>query len=107
MDMIQNNERVNNIMVDEEQNMSDGYLKRLVANDYPGFDRVYRFACDSVHFSKQAMASSFVKDKNGNITPHIEVGNKELKDAIIQNNGAMVTICKIMLDMLKNVCVGK
>ena len=107
MDMIQNNERVNNIMIDEEQNMSDGYLKRLVANDYPGFDKVYKFACDSVHFSKQAMASSFVKDKNGNVTPHIEVGNKGLKEAIIQNNSAMITVSKIMLDMLKSVCVGK
>lgn len=107
MDMIQNNERVNNIMIDEEQNMSDGYLKKLVAKDYPGFDRVYKFACDSVHFSKQAMASSFVKDKNGNVTPHIEVGNKELKDAIVQNNNAMITVCKIILDMLKGVCIKK
>ena len=51
MDMIQNNERVNNYMVSEEQNMSDGYLKRLVDDTYPGFGRVYKFACDSVHFS--------------------------------------------------------
>jgi len=107
MDMIQNNERVNTIMIDEEQNMSDGYLKRKVAIDYPGFDKVYKFACDSVHFSKQAMASSFIKDKDGNILPHFEVGNKEMKNIILQNNNSMVTVSKIILDMLKDVCVER
>lgn len=107
MDMIQNNERVNNVMVDEEQNMSDGYLKRKVAVDYPGFDKVYKFACDSVHFSKQAMASSFIKDKDGNVLPHFEVGNKEMKNTIYQNNNSMITVSKIILDMLKNVCVER
>ena len=107
MDMIQNNERVNNVMIDEEQNMSDGYLKRKVAIDYPGFDKVYKFACDSVHFSKQAMASSFIKDSNGKVKPHFEVGNKEMKNIIIQNNNSLITVSKIILDMLKSVCVEK
>ena len=107
MDMIQNNERVNNYMVSEEQNMSDGYLKRLVDETYPGFGRVYKFACDSVHFSKQAMATTFVKDKDGHITPHVEVGNKELKDSLISNNGSLITVAKIILDMLKHVCIDK
>ena len=105
MDMIQNNERVNNYMVSEEQNMSDGYLKRLVDDTYPGFGRVYKFACDSVHFSKHAMATTFLKDKDGNITPHVDVGNKELKDALIANNGSIITVSKIILDMLKKVCI--
>lgn len=105
MDMIQNNERVNNVMVDEEQNMSDGYLKRKVKEDYPGFDKVYKFACDSVHFSKQAMASSFIKKSDGSVVPHFEVGNKEMKDSIIQNNNSMLTVAKIILDMLKKVCL--
>lgn len=107
MDMIQNNERVNNYMVSEEQNMSDGYLKRLVDETYPGFGKVYRFACDSVHFSKQAMATTFVKDSNGNVTPHVEVGNKELKESLISNNGSVITVSKIIIDMLKSVCLDK
>ena len=107
MDMIQNNERVNNYMVTEEQNMSDGYLKRLVDETYPGFGKVYKFACDSVHFSKQAMATTFQKDKNGNIIPHVEVGNKELKESLVSNNNSLITVAKIILDMLKNVCIGK
>ena len=105
MDMIQNNERVNNYMVSEEQNMSDGYLKRLVDETYPGFGRVYKFACDSVHFSKHAMATTFLKDKDGAITPHVDVGNKELKDALIANNGSIITVSKIILAMLKKVCI--
>ena len=96
MDMIQNNERVNNYMVTEEQNMSDGYLKRLVDDKYPGFGRVYKFACDSVHFSKQAMATTFVKDKDGRIIPHVEVGNKELKDSLISNNASIITVSKLL-----------
>ena len=107
MDMIQNNERVNNYMIDEEQNMSDGYLKRKVKEDYPGFDKVYKFACDSVHFSKQAMASSFIKKSDGSVVPHFEVGNKEMKETIIQNNASMMTVAKIILDMLKKVCIDK
>lgn len=107
MDMIQNNERVNNYMISEEQNMSDGYLKRLVDETYPGFGRVYKFACDSVHFSKQAMATTFKKDSKGNIIPHVEVGNKELKDSLISNNGSLITVAKIIMDMLKSVCIDK
>ena len=103
--MIQNNERVNNYMVSEEQNMSDGYLKRLVDDTYPRFGRVCKFACDSVHFSKHAMATTFLKDKDGTITPHVDVGNKELKDALIANNGSIITVSKIILDMLKKVCI--
>ena len=107
MDMIQNNERVNNYMITEEQNMSDGYLKRLVDDTYPGFGKVYKFACDSVHFSKQAMATTFKKDKDGNIVPFVEVGNKELKDSLVSNNNSMIKVSKIILDMLKGVCISK
>ena len=107
MDMIQNNERVNNVKIDEEQNMSDGYLKKKVSMTYPGFDKVYKFACDSVHFSKQAMTSSFITEKDGKYKPHFEVGNKEMKDVIFQNNNSLIKVSKIILDMLIKVCCQK
>ena len=51
------------------------------------------------------MATTFLKDKDGIITPHVDVGNKELKDALIANNGSIITVSKIILDMLKKVCI--
>lgn len=41
LDMLTNHVKVNTIMIDDEQNMSDGYLKKRVAISYPGFDRLY------------------------------------------------------------------
>lgn len=106
IDLITNNQKVSNIMVDEEQNMSDGYLKRLVSKTYPGFDKLYNFACEGVHFSKQALGSAF-NEENGKISMNIKVGNKELKDEIIYNNSQMITLCKVIMAMLKRVCIDK
>lgn len=103
MDMINNNEQVNQIMIDEEQNMSDGYLKRKVSEKYKGFDKLYKFACEGVHFSKQAIGSSFVNSSDGNMTINIEPGNKELKDVVISNNQAMLKVCNVIIDMLKSI----
>ena len=91
-------------MVDEEQNMSDGYLKRLVSKTYPGFDRLYNFACEGIHFSKQALGSAF-SEENGKISMNIKVGNKELKSELIYNNSQMIVLCKVIMDMLKRVCL--
>jgi len=104
-DMLTTHQKVNTIMIDEEQNMSDGYLKRLVAEEYPGFDRLYNFACDSVHFSNQALSGAFTQGPDGKVTSHICVGNKNLKDEIIQNNNQMITLCKVIIDMLKKICL--
>lgn len=106
IDLITNNQKVSNIMVDEEQNMSDGYLKRLVSKTYPGFDKLYNFACEGVHFSKQALGSAF-NEENGKISMNIKVGNKELKDEIIYNNSQMIILCKVIMAMLKRVCIDK
>ena len=103
MDMINNNEQVNQIMVDEEQNMSDGYLKRRVSEKYKGFDRLYRFACEGVHFSKQAIKGAFTENNDGSMSLNIEPGNKELKDVIKSNNQSMITVCNVIIDMLKSV----
>ena len=102
MDMINNNEQVNQIMITEEQNMSDGYLKRKVSENYKGFDRVYKFACEGVHFSKQAIGGAFTETDDG-IALNIEPGNKELKDTIKSNNNCMITVCKVIIDMLKGI----
>lgn len=106
MDIIINNQRVNNIEVFESQNMTDGYLKKLVAKEYKGFDKLYNFACEGVHFSKQALSGAF-KDKGGKISMNIEVGNKELKDELIANNNQMIVLCKVIMDMLKRLCNKK
>ena len=103
MDMMNNNQKVNTIMIDEEQNMSDGYLKRKVSENYPGFDKLYKFACEGVHFSKQAIGGAFKEDKNGKIQMNMNPGNKELKDEIIMNNKSMITLCKVIIDMLKKI----
>ncbi len=102
MDMINNNEQVNQIMVTEDQNMSDGYLKRKVSENYKGFDRVYKFACEGVHFSKQAIGGAFTETENG-IALNIEPGNKELKETIKSNNNCMITVCKVIIDMLTSI----
>ena len=102
MDMINNNEQVNQIMINEEQNMSDGYLKRKVSEQYKGFDKLYKFACEGVHFSKQAIGGAFTETENG-IALNIEPGNKELKNTIIANNQSMITVCKVIIDMLKGI----
>ena len=104
INMLNNNEHVSNIMIDEEQNMSDGYLKKLVAKNYKGFDKLYNFACESVHFSKQALGSTFI-DNDGKISINVKPGNKEMKDEMIQNNKQLITLCKVILDMLKRICL--
>ncbi len=101
MDLINNNERVSSIMIDDEQNMSDGYLKRKVSLSYPGFDRLYNFACDGVHFSKQALCGAF--NMSDDIKSNVTIGNKELSNEIISNNDSMITLCKVILSMLKNI----
>ncbi len=103
MDMMNNNQKVNTIMIDEEQNMSDGYLKRKVSESYPGFDRLYKFACEGVHFSKQAIGGAFKEDKNGKLQMNMNPGNKELKDELLMNNKSMITLCKVIIDMLKKI----
>lgn len=103
VDLITNNQKISSIMIDEEQNMSDGYLKRLVSKSYPGFDKLYNFACEGVHFSKQALGSAF-SEENGKISMNIRVGNKEMKEELIYNNMQMMTLCKVIIAMLKRVC---
>ena len=101
--MMNNNQKVNTIMIDEEQNMSDGYLKRKVSESYPGFDKLYKFACEGVHFSKQAIGGAFKEDKNGKLQMNMNPGNKELKDELLMNNKSMITLCKVIIDMLKKI----
>ena len=106
VEMVNNGQRVSDIIVDEEteQNMSDGYLKKNVAKEYKGFDKLYNFACESVHFSKQAMANVFVKEDN-KIKINIEPGNKNQKDVIIKNNSQMIILCKVIKNMLMKLCL--
>ncbi len=104
IDLITSNQKVSSVMIDEEQNMSDGYLKRLVSKSYSGFDKLYNFACEGVHFSKQALSSAF-SEENGKISMNIRVGNKELKKEIIYNNSQMLVLCRVIIDMLKRVCL--
>ena len=106
MELITTNQKVSSIAVDEEQFMTDGYLKRLVSKTYSGFDRLYNFACESVHFSKQALGSAF-QNENGKIKMNLEIGNKELKEEMIYNNSQLITLCKVILDMLKRLCLKK
>ena len=101
MDMMNNNQKVNTVMVDDEQNMSDGYLKRKVSEKYNGFDKLYRFACEGDHFSKQALGGAFVEGKDGKLKMNMKPGNKELKEEVIMNNKSMITLCKVIIDMLK------
>lgn len=104
IEMIDNNIKINTIMIDEEQAMTDGYLKRLVAKTYKGFDKLYNFACEGVHFSKQALSSTVINE-NGILKLNIKPGNKEYKKEIIANNSQMVTLCKVIKDMLKRICL--
>ena len=106
VEMVNNGQRVSDIIVDEdtEQNMSDGYLKKNVAKEYKGFDKLYNFACESVHFSKQAMANVFVKEDN-KIKINIEPGNKNQKEVIIKNNSQMIILCKVIKNMLMKLCL--
>jgi len=103
MDMMNNNQKVNTIMIDEEQNMSDGYLKRKVSEKYNGFDKLYKFACEGVHFSKQSLGGAFKEDKNGKLKMDVTPGNKELKEELLKNNKSMITLSKVIMDMLKRV----
>jgi len=110
METIIQNQRVNQIIIDEEtgDTMTDGYLKRLVADDYPGFDKVYKFACEGVHFSKQTIRGTFGDNLKGSFdisSINFKPGNPELKEELAQNNKSMVTICKIIIDMLKRLCM--
>lgn len=104
IDLMNNNQKVNTIMIDEEQNMSDGYLKKIVSKSYPGFDKLYNFACEGVHFSKQALGSAFYEE-NGKISMNIVVGNKKMKEEIIYNNSQMLVLCRVIVDMLKKICM--
>ena len=105
-----NNQRPNQVIIDEEteETMSDGYLKRMVAETYPGFDKVYKFACKGVHFSKQTIRGTFGASVTGDFditSINFKPGNPELKEELAQNNKSMVTICKIIIDMLKRLVV--
>lgn len=100
MDLINNNDRVSSIMIDEEQNMSDGYLKKKVAINYPGFDRLYNFACDGVHFSKQAVCGVLDSDFSH---VNVKIGNIEMKGELISNNNSMITLSKVIISMLKSI----
>lgn len=104
IELMNNNQKVNTIMIDEEQNMSDGYLKRLVSKNYPGFDKLYNFACEGVHFSKQALGSAFLEE-NGKISMNIKVGNKKMEKDLIYNNSQMLVLCRVIVDMLKRICL--
>ena len=106
IEMVNNGERVSDIIVDPEieQNMSDGYLKKNVAKDYKGFDKLYNFACESVHFSKQAIANAFIKEDD-KVKINIEVGNKNQKEVIIKNNSQMIILTKVIKDMLIKLCL--
>lgn len=104
IDLMNNNQKVNTVMIDEEQNMSDGYLKRLVSKSYPGFDKLYNFACEGVHFSKQALGSAFYEE-NGKISMNIVVGNRKMKDELVYNNSQMLVLCRVIVDMLKKICL--
>ncbi len=110
MELIMANQRPNQVIINEEteETMSDGYLKRMVAEDYPGFDRVYKFACEGVHFSKQTIKGTFGDSVNGSFditSINFKPGNPELKEELVQNNKSMITICKIIIDMLKRLCM--
>lgn len=110
MELIMANQRPNQVIINEEteETMSDGYLKRMVAEDYPGFDRVYKFACEGVHFSKQTIKGTFGDSVNGSFditSINFKSGNPELKEELVQNNKSMITICKIIIDMLKRLCM--
>ncbi len=100
IDLIQNGEKVSSIMLDEEQNMSDGYLKRKVADKYKGFDRLYKFACDSVHFSTQTVKSVLEVDPNGRQSINVSVSSPELQEELKANYQSMLVLSKIILDML-------
>ena len=109
MELIMSNQRANQIIINEEteETMNDGYLKRMVAEDYPGFDKVYKFACEGVHFSKQTIKGTFkdnINDKFDISCINMKPGNPELKEELVKNNKAMITIGKIIIDMLKRVC---
>ncbi len=106
VEMVNDGQRVSDIIVDieNEQNMTDGYLKKKVAKEYKGFDKLYNFACESVHFSKQAMANAFIKEEN-KIKINIDPGNKNQKDIIIKNNSQMIILCKVIKDMLLKICL--
>ncbi len=110
MELIMANQRPNQVIINEEteETMSDGYLKRKVSEDYPGFDRVYKFACEGVHFSKQTIKGTFGDNITGSFdisSINFKPGNPELKEELVQNNKSMVTICKIIIDMLKRLCM--
>lgn len=97
MDMINEGVRPSSVMIDEENNMSDGYLKSCVSKKYNGFSRLYNFACDAVHFSKQTVLGIMQTLENDS---EIKAGNPELKQNIIQNNQQMITLSKVIIDML-------
>ena len=105
MELINNNQQVNQIMVDEEQNMSDGYLKRKVSETYHSVDKIYRFACEGVHFSKQAISFAFTKDNNIP-TFNMEPGNKDMKEKMLTNNNNIVVVSNIIGSMLKEIILN-
>ena len=90
-------------MIDEENNLSDGMLKRRVAEKYPGFAKVYNFASSGVHLSKQAL-SGIIKDDGERQELEVVVGNANLKDEIKMNNNSVNTLVKVIIDMLRKLC---
>ena len=102
MELINSHQQVNQIMIDEEQNMSDGYLKRKVAEKFQTFDKIYRFASEGVHFSQQAISLAFTKDENGSKI-NVDPGNKELKDKMIIINNNIIVVSNIIGSMLKEI----
>ena len=103
MNLIYQNQKASDVMVDAENNLSDGMLKRRVAEKYPGFAKVYNFASSGVHLSKQAL-SGIIKNDGERAELDVSVGNPNLKDEININNNSVVTLVKVIIDMLRHLC---
>ena len=103
MKIILENGKPSDVMIDEEQNLSDGLLKRRVSEKYVGFAKVYNFASSGVHMSKQTL-SGIVKTDGEKQGISIEVGNPNLKEEIKINNKSADTLVKVIVDMLKKLC---
>lgn len=103
MNLIYQNQKPSDVMIDEENNLSDGMLKRRVAEKYPGFAKVYNFASSGVHLSKQAL-SGIIKDDGERQELEVVVGNANLKDEIKMNNNSVNTLVKVIIDMLRKLC---
>lgn len=103
MKMMLQNQKPSDIMIDEEQNLSDGLLKRRVSEKYVGFAKVYNFASSGVHMSKQTLRG-IIRNDGDKPELSIEVGNPNLKEEIKINNNSAQILVKVILDMLKKLC---